>query len=80
MGGDATPPEENADLLGFHPERAHLLAQGVYGDFPYHNEGLHLDVGIADDAACSVAGAGLLPSQQDGTPRPLERWGAASRR
>ena len=30
VGGDATPPEENADLLGFTPERAHLLLQGVY--------------------------------------------------
>ena len=24
-GGDATPPEENAYLPGFAPERAHLL-------------------------------------------------------
>ena len=30
VGGDATPPEENANLLGFTPERAHLLLQGVY--------------------------------------------------
>ena len=51
MGGNATPPEENADLLGFVPERAHLLLQGVYGDFPYHSDGSHLDGGIADDAA-----------------------------
>ena len=36
VGGDATPPEENADLPGFTPERAHLLLQGVYGDFPHH--------------------------------------------
>ena len=50
-GGDATPPEENADLLGFTPERANLLLQGVYGDFPHHNNGSHLDGGIADDAA-----------------------------
>ena len=50
-GGDATPPEENADLLGFTPERAHLLLQGVYGEFPHHNNGSHLDGGIADDAA-----------------------------
>ena len=50
-GGDATPPEENADLLGFTPERAHLLLQGVYGDFPHHNDGSHLDGGISDDAA-----------------------------
>ena len=24
-GGDMPPPMENADLLGFHPERVHLL-------------------------------------------------------
>ena len=28
----------------------------------------------------SVVGAGVLRNQQAGTPRPLERWGAASRR
>ena len=50
VGGDATPPEENADLPGFTPERAHLLLQGVYGDFLHHNEGSHLDGGITDDA------------------------------
>ena len=51
MGGDANPPEENADLLGFTLERAHLLLQGVYGDFLHHNDGSHLDRGIADDDA-----------------------------
>ena len=51
MGRGATPPEDNADLPGFTPEHAHLLLQGVYGDFPHHNDGLHLDGGIADDAA-----------------------------
>ena len=51
VGGDATPPEENADLLGLTPECAHLLLQGVYGDFPHHNDWAHLDGGIADDAA-----------------------------
>ena len=44
------PPEENADLPGFTPERAHLLLQGVYGDFPHHNNGSHLDGGIVEDA------------------------------
>ena len=44
------PPEENADLLGLTPDRAHLLLQGVYGDFPHHNNGLHLEGGNADDA------------------------------
>ena len=51
MGGDTTPLEENADLPGLIPEHAHLLLQGVYGDFPHHNDGSHLDGGIADDAA-----------------------------
>ena len=51
MGGDATPPEENLDLPGFNPEYSHLLFQGVYGDFPHHNYGAHLDGGIADDTA-----------------------------
>ena len=51
MGGDATPPEENTYLLGFHPERAHLLLQGVYGDFPHQNDGTHLDGGIEDKSA-----------------------------
>ena len=49
--GGGTPPEENVDLPGFHPERAHLLLQGVYGDFPHNNDGLHMDGGITDDAA-----------------------------
>ena len=51
VGGGATPLEENVDLLGFTPERAHLLLQGVYGDLSHHNDGSHLDRGIADDAA-----------------------------
>ena len=45
------PPEENADLLGFTSERAHLLLQEVYGDFLHHNDGSHMDRGIADNAA-----------------------------
>ena len=51
MGGHAIPPEENADLLGFTPEHAHLLLQGVYGDFLHHSDRLHLDRGISDNAA-----------------------------
>ena len=51
VGGVLTLPEEDADLPGFHPERAHLLLQGVYGDFPHHNDRSHLDGGISDDAA-----------------------------
>ena len=51
VGGDAPPPEENSDLPEFHPERAHLLLQGVYGDFLHHNNGSHRERGIADEAA-----------------------------
>ena len=52
MGGNAPPsPEENEDLPRFTPERAHLLLQGVYGDFPHHNDGSHLEWGIVGDAA-----------------------------
>ena len=48
--GDWPPPEENTDLPEFTLERAHLLLQEVYRDFPHHNDGLHLDGGVADDA------------------------------
>ena len=50
VGGDVPPLEENGDHPEFTPERAHLLLQGVYGDFSHHNDGLHLDRGVADDA------------------------------
>ena len=36
------PQEDDADLPDFNPECAHLLLQGVYGDFLYHNYGSHL--------------------------------------
>ena len=49
-GGCVPPPEENADLPDFTLDRAHLLLQEVYRDFPHHNDGLHLDGGVADDA------------------------------
>ena len=45
-----TPPEENADLPDFTPESAHLFLQGVYGDYPHHNDGSHMDGGVVDDA------------------------------
>ena len=50
MGEDVTPPEENADLPDFTPESAHLFLQGVYGDYPHHNDGSHMDGGVVDDA------------------------------
>ena len=49
-GGEFPPPEENADLPGFTPERAHLLLREVYGDFPHHNYGSHLDGVVANDS------------------------------
>ena len=42
-------PEDNADFTDITPERAHLLFQEVYGDFPHHNDRLHLDGLVADD-------------------------------
>ena len=45
VGGDMPPPEGNTDLPGFHPEHSHLLLKGVYGDFPHHKNGSHLDGG-----------------------------------
>ena len=50
-GRDATPPEENADLPGFAPKSTHLLLQEVYGAYPHHNDGAHLERGIKDDTA-----------------------------
>ena len=49
VGGNVPLPEENTDLPGFHPERVHLLFQGVYGYLPHHNVRAHLDGGIVDD-------------------------------
>ena len=50
MWEGAFPPlEENADHPDFTPERAHLLLQGVYGDFLHHNYGSHLYGGVTDD-------------------------------
>ena len=42
--------EEHEEGRGMDGE-THLLLQVVYGDFPHHNNRLHLDGGIADDAA-----------------------------
>ena len=50
MGGDVPPSEEHVNLLDFTPERANLLLQGVYGDYLHHNNGSHLDGGVADKA------------------------------
>ena len=40
--------EEGVDLPNFPPSRAHLLLTGVYGDQLHHNDGSHLDGGVAD--------------------------------
>ena len=47
--GDVPPLEKNADQTDFTPERAYLLMEGVYGDFPYHNDGSYLYREVADD-------------------------------
>ena len=44
------PLEENSDLPYFTPKIAHLLLKGVYGDYLHHNDGSHLDGGVADNA------------------------------
>ena len=44
------PLEENTDLPNYTPEIAHLLLRGVYGDYPHHKDGLHLDRGVAYNA------------------------------
>ena len=49
MGRGVPPPEINADLPDFTPECVHLLLREVYGDFPHHNDGLHMDREVADD-------------------------------
>ena len=48
--GDVSPPEENAYLPYFKPERMHLFLQKLYRDFPHHNNGSHLDGEVADHA------------------------------
>ena len=50
VGGGVPPREENSDHPDFTPERAHLLLQKVYGDFPHQNNRSHLDGVVADDA------------------------------
>ena len=45
-----TPREAIADLPAFTFKMAHLLLRGVYGDSPHHNDGSHLDRGVADNA------------------------------
>ena len=44
------PPEENADLPDFTLVCAHMLLQGVYGEFLHHKYGLHLDWEVTRDA------------------------------
>ena len=50
VGGDSPPPEENADIMDFTSKLTHLLLRGVYGGFPNHNNGSHLDREVIDDA------------------------------
>ena len=50
VGGRLSPSEENADLPDFTPGSVHLFLREVYGDFQHHNDGLHLNGGVADEA------------------------------
>ena len=49
-GGGRAPLEENVALPDFTPESAHLLLQGVYGDYLYHNNRSQLDGVVADES------------------------------
>ena len=49
--GVNAPQEKGEYLLYFTLEFAQLLLQEIYGDFLHHNDGLHLDGVIADNAA-----------------------------
>ena len=42
--------DEGGDLPGFFPSRVHQLLVEVYGYCLHHNNGMHLDVGILDNA------------------------------
>ena len=42
--------EEGSDLQGFLPSQEHQFMVDVYGDNLHHNNGTHLDRGVADDA------------------------------
>ena len=44
------PQEEGTYLPDFTRVRAHLLLQGIYVDYHHHNDRLHLDGGLPDDA------------------------------
>ena len=44
------PPKESANLPDFTLNHAHLLLQEIYRDFLHHNDGLHLDGVVADNA------------------------------
>ena len=48
--GGVPPNEEDVDLTDFALTRAYLLFQGVYRDFPHHNNGLHLDSGVTENS------------------------------
>ena len=48
--GNDPPQKEDADSPKFTPEHTHLLLQGVYRNFPCHNDESHLDGGVVDDA------------------------------
>ena len=49
-GGASYSMEEDADLQGSTPARAHLSLWELYGELPHHNDGTRLAGGVPDDA------------------------------
>ena len=69
-GGGLPPSEENANLPVFTPDYAHLLLWEVYGEFPHHNDGSHLDGGVADDFLWQRCGSRLAAQSARGYATP----------
>ena len=50
--GEMPPPQRETQTYWDSPQNVRTcFLQGVYGDFPHHNDGSHLDGGIADETA-----------------------------
>ena len=73
-----TPYEEDADFTYFDPARAHLLLKGVYRDYPYHNDGSHLDGGVPDDAMWQCHCHCMDAQLDNWYASPQVWWGAGS--
>jgi hypothetical protein len=48
---DCSHVDPGTDLPGFEPAPVNHLLDAVYGDWPHHNDGRHLDGGVDGDAA-----------------------------